>query len=57
LSLPRDISLIAPSWVIGIRIRVIPWSREQRVHMLIRIVRKLFCSRTIINMVIRTIAI
>jgi hypothetical protein len=57
LSLPRDIKPVAPRWVIGIKIRVIPWSRERCVHMLIRIVRKVYTGRTISNMVIRTIAI
>jgi hypothetical protein len=55
--LPRDIRLVAPSRVIGVRVRVIPLSRELWVHMLIRLVRKLSCSSTIFNMVIRTIAI
>jgi len=54
LSLPRDIRLVTPCRVIGIRVRVIPRSRELCVHMLIRIVRKLPCSRTNFNMVIRT---
>jgi hypothetical protein len=57
LSLPRDIRLVALCWVIGIRLRVIPRFREQCVHMLIRIIRKLVGSRTISNMVIRTRAI
>jgi hypothetical protein len=57
LSLPRDIRLVAPSRVIGVRVRVIRRSRELCVHMLIRIVRILSSSRTIFNMVIRTIVI
>jgi len=57
LSLSRDIRLVAPSRVIGFTVRFISWSRELCVHMLIRIVRKLSCSRTIFNMVIRTVAI
>jgi hypothetical protein len=55
--MPRDIKLVAPCRVIGIKVRVIPRSREQCVHMLIRIIRKLSSSRTISNMVIKTIVI
>ena len=57
LSLPWEIRLVVPCRVIGIRIRVIPRSRERCVHMLIRIVRKFSSGRTISNMVIGTIAI
>jgi hypothetical protein len=53
-SLPREIKLVAPCQDIGIRIRVIPQSREWCVHMLTIIVRKLSSCRTISNMVIRT---
>jgi hypothetical protein len=47
LSMPRDIRLLAPCRVIGIKVRVIPQSREQCAHMLIRIIQKLSSSRTI----------
>jgi hypothetical protein len=57
LSLPREVRLVAPCWVIRIKIIFIPRSRERFVHMLIRIFRKLSRSRTISNMMIRTIAI
>jgi hypothetical protein len=57
LSLPREVKLVAPCQVIRIKIKFIPWSREWPVHMLIRIVRKLSRSRTISNIIIRTIAI
>jgi hypothetical protein len=39
--MPRDIRQVVPCRVIGIKVRVIHWSRERCVHMLIRIIRKL----------------
>jgi hypothetical protein len=57
LSLPREVRLVASCQVIRIRIKFISRSREWPVHMLKRIIRKLFRSRAISNMMIRTIAI
>jgi hypothetical protein len=57
LSLPREVRLVALCWVIRIKIKVIPRSRELSVYMLIRIIRKLSRSRTISNIMIRTIGI
>jgi hypothetical protein len=57
LSLPQEVRLVAPCRVIRIIIKFISRSREWPVHMLIRIIRKLSRSRTMSNMMIRTIAI
>jgi hypothetical protein len=57
LSLPQEVRLVASCRVIRIKIKVIPQSRELSDQMLIRIIRKLSRSKTISNIMIRTIAI